>query len=233
MSTRLVPAILCAAALALAGGAEAAQKKPAAPKPPPCVSGADESAMQLRTVQTELMVAALSCNAADRYNAFVTGNRPVLMEAYTQLKRYFRKRGGEKALNAFITGLANDTSTRSVKHIAKFCQDTGYLYDALAAPTRGDLKAFVAQLYVAQLHRQTSCNPPVAYLVPGPGGVVTKVAAAGAPPVAVADAAPPAAAQPAAPPPAAAPSAPPPAAAQPVLEDVPVPLPKPFRTAQR
>ncbi len=145
---------------------------------PACVKGADETALQVRVVQTDLMVAALSCGASARYNEFVKANQPALMGAHKQLSTFFnKKRGGQAALNAFITKLANDASQRSVANIALFCQETGWLYDAILKPERGDLGTFLKPLLVAQRHGFASCEPRPTYLVAGPEGM-TEVAAA-------------------------------------------------------
>ena len=62
-----------------------------------CVKGPDEVALQVRVIQTDLMVAALSCGASARYNEFVKANQPVLMAAHTQLTKFFtKKRGGQR-----------------------------------------------------------------------------------------------------------------------------------------
>jgi hypothetical protein len=157
-------AALVAACLTVSGAAAAAAKQA-------CVSGAAEQALQLRTVQTELMVGALSCGASARYNEFVKANQPALMAGHTELSRFFTKaRGGQAAMNAFITKLANDASIRSVKNIALFCQETGWLYDAMLSPQRGDLAAFTARLWIAQRHGYPSCSPPATYVVLGPNG---------------------------------------------------------------
>ncbi len=163
--TARAAAALLAGCIAFHGPAAAAAAKAA------CVSGASEAALQLRTVQTELMVGALSCGTTPRYNEFVKANQPALMAGHTQLSRFFDKsRGGQRAMNAFITKLANDASIRSVQDIAKFCQESGWLYDAILSPKRGDLAAFVAPLWVAQRHGFASCKPPATYVVLGPDG---------------------------------------------------------------
>ena len=203
-----IRALAAATAACLSVSAAAAAKGE-----PACVKGADEVALQLRTVQTDLMVAALSCSASDRYNEFVKANQPALMAAHGQLGKFFdKKRGGQKALNAFITKLANDSSKRSVADIARFCQETGWLYDAILNPARGDLVTFVGPLLVAQRHGFQSCEPRPSYVVLGPTGP-TEVAAATPPPPAAAPAA-----------------APTPAAAAP---GVPTPRPKPATIASR
>lgn len=190
-----------------------------------CVKGPDEVALQARVVQTDLMVAALSCGASARYNEFVKANQPVLMAAHTQLTKFFdKKRGGQKALNAFITKLANDSSKRSIGNIALFCQETGWLYDAILNPARGDFATFVGPLLVAQRHGYTPCEPKAQLMAVGPTGPA---------PVAVAAAAPaPVAAEPAA-----APAATPAPAAAPApkvdTSGVPTPRPKPTTLASR
>lgn len=212
--TARAAAVFTAACIAVTGVAAAAKKAPAAPAQA-CVKGADEMALQIRVVQTDLMVAALSCSASARYNEFVKANQPVLMAAHTQLTKFFTaKRGGAKALNAFITKLANDSSMRSVQNIALFCQETGWLYDAILSPTRGDLPTFIQPLLVAQRHGYQPCEPRTSYIVLGPKGP-TEVAAATPAPAA----------------PAAAPGAAPAAPAD--TSGVPTPHPKPATVASR
>lgn len=165
-------AAIAAACIALSPAAHAAKAKA-----PACVQGADETALQMRVVQTDLMVAALSCKMSANYNAFVKGNQQILMGAHDQLKKYFSNgRGGEKALNGFITRLANDSSKRSIANIAQFCLDNGYLYTAILDANRGDLAAFIAPLWVAQRHGFTPCTPRATYIVIGPEGPVEVVA---------------------------------------------------------
>lgn len=142
----------------------------AAAKKPACVTGADEVALQMRTTQTELMVAALSCSATANYNTFMTGNQKTLMAAHSALQKFFKSRGGERELNSFITRLANESSKRSIANIALFCQQNAYLYQAILAPERGDLATFIAPLWVAQLHGFPSCTPRESYIVYGPEG---------------------------------------------------------------
>ncbi len=144
--------LLCFAAAIAAGPAVAAKAKK-----PDCVSGDVESALELRMLQTDLMVSALSCKQSANYNAFVKGDQKTLMWAHKTLQGYFRKRGGEKSLNAFITKMANESSRRSVADIARFCADTGVVYGRVLAKDRGDLRAFAAALPSAKLHGVQTC----------------------------------------------------------------------------
>jgi len=155
-------------------------------------------------------------------------NQPVLMAAHTQLSTFFnKKRGGQKALNTFITKLANDSSRRSIANIAAFCQETGWLYDAVLSPARGDFVTFIAPLIAAQRHGFAPCEPKAQLVAIGPAGPMPANVAAAAPAETPAAAAPPAAV----PQPAAAPAA----AAAPKADTsgVPTPQPKPTTLASR
>ena len=213
-----IAAALMAASFAISPAAAAAEA---------CVKGPDEVALQVRVIQTDLMVAALSCGASARYNTFVKANQPVLMAAHTQLTKFFTaKRGGQRALNTFITKLANDSSRRSIANIAAFCQETGWLYDALLAPTRGDLVTFIGPLLVSQRHGYAPCEPKAQLMAIGPTGPLPVDVAAAAPPAVPAAAPAAAAPQPAAPPP-------PQAAPKADTTGVPTPKPKPTTLASR
>ena len=83
-SMRVLRAVLLVAAAAMiAGPAVAAKKKQAAP---PCVKGKLLTAFQMRMMQTELVVGALSCKLTPRYNDFVRAYQSELMTAHRALE---------------------------------------------------------------------------------------------------------------------------------------------------
>src|SRR5512144_331772 len=92
--------IVCSAAMP----ADAAKKAKAKPKPPaiPCTSAANLEALNVRALQTELMVGALACGERERYNAFVQARQPELVPYAETLQRMQGKR-----TNAFVTRVAN------------------------------------------------------------------------------------------------------------------------------
>jgi hypothetical protein len=106
----------------------------------PCVSEQDERALNTRVLQTELMVAALSCNEQQRYNAFVTNYRGHLAEQGASLRAWFSRTYGSASsseLNAFVTKLANDASKRSLE-AGSYCAAAGALLaEVLATPADG------------------------------------------------------------------------------------------------
>ncbi len=84
----------------------------------PCAKPVEMQAIRVRALQTELMFAGLSCNGRNHYNHFVNNYRPELKEYADALRGYFQRvygRSGETKMNQFITRLANQSSTRSIK----------------------------------------------------------------------------------------------------------------------
>ena len=82
------------------------------------------AAMQVRMLQTELMVAALSCQAQNQYNAFVRKFSKQLAENGRQLRTHFSKTYGATAgrrLDTFVTRLANTASAISIRNSGTFC----------------------------------------------------------------------------------------------------------------
>lgn len=98
-----------------------------------CVNAREQQAFHLRALQTHLMVGALSCGMHDRYNAFVTRWQTDLAGAHRHLTGYFnRTQGGQKALNEYITALANAQSQEGIRLGSAFCSRVGPLFERVA-----------------------------------------------------------------------------------------------------
>src|SRR5262245_7003270 len=95
--------LLIAASALLAGPALAAKKKAAAS--PPCIKDRLLTAFQMRMLQTELVVGALSCKMTPRYNEFVKAYQSDLMSAHRTLKAHF---GREARLEDYKSKTANE-----------------------------------------------------------------------------------------------------------------------------
>lgn len=90
-----------------------------------------EISIEVRRLQTNLMVAALSCGARADYNEFVVTHRPSLKQHGTTIRNEFRRRHGRegpKQLNRFVTRLANEASARSNADRQAFCSDATVLF---------------------------------------------------------------------------------------------------------
>lgn len=102
----------------------------------------------VRQLQTDLMVASLSCNAKDQYNAFVTRFNEVLVANGKTLKETFKKRYGGTAtseLNDYVTMLANLSSIDSLTAGAKYCVEQKQAFARVLAVSPGGLEGFALQ----------------------------------------------------------------------------------------
>lgn len=112
-----------------------------------CAAPDDEVALRVRVLQTELMVAALSCQQHDPYNAFVTRFQPVLAVHGKALKAYFKRvhGGGSTAvLDDFVTRLANEASLRGMRNLRTFCEESKNLFQSVLTIDATGLEAFVS-----------------------------------------------------------------------------------------
>lgn len=157
--------LLAAASLLVVGPAIAAKKKAA----PPCVKGPLLTAFEMRMLQTELVVGALSCKLTPRYNEFVTGYRKDLMTAHKALLRHF---GRESRLEDYKSKTANEASQRSLANITEFCLNTSALYDKLLGPEPAKLTEFVKMEAAASRHGQDVCDAPSLVTASSTGKVV-------------------------------------------------------------
>ena len=111
----------------------------------------EHSAIQVRALQSDLMVAALACDFHQRYNAVVTRYRAELVANGEVLRGMFDRVYGASAddeLNRYITVLANWSSSRSVQQGDAFCASAADLYDAVLDLDGEDLAAFLARVTV-------------------------------------------------------------------------------------
>ena len=141
-------------AIGLAATPALAKKKPAAPA---CVKDKVLVSLEMRMLQTELVVGALSCQMSPRYNDFVNAYKPDLMTAHRTLLKWF---GRESKMEDYKSKTANEVSQRSLANITEFCSYTGALYDKLLGPTKVSLETFVATEPVAAHHDFEVCGSP-------------------------------------------------------------------------
>ena len=122
-----------------------------------CIKGKVLTAFQMRMLQTELVVGALSCKLTPRYNEFVTAYRTDLMSAHRTLMSHFAR---ESRLEDYKSRTANEVSQRSLANITEFCNYTTGLYDKLLGPEKIRLGDFVSGEPSANRHGQNACGTP-------------------------------------------------------------------------
>ena len=137
-----------------------------------CFTAVEHAAFQVRALQTELMVAALSCRDVPGrdfmpdYGAFVKKHSGALSEQSRALRAYFvRSYGREQAethLDRFVTGLANDVSRRSMT--ATYCDESMALFKEAATVDRRNLTRFAATQITpttsVEVCQAAASNPP-------------------------------------------------------------------------
>ena len=131
----------------------------------PCAIAADQASLNVRMLQTELMVAALTCNQRTDYNVFVTRFKPELSKQGQHLQSFFRQRhgsGSAKALNGFVTRIANESSRRGMQKRGEFCRNAASIHQASKAMDPVALPQYAATLKFAGLHGIPACPTKVA-----------------------------------------------------------------------
>jgi hypothetical protein len=99
-----------------------------------CVQPRERDSQIVRALQSRLMIAALSCNARSDYNQFVNHYQKQLSYHGAGLQKYFRTKygkGHKRALNKFVTRLANGASQESIKDRRGFCAESRAIFAEL------------------------------------------------------------------------------------------------------
>jgi hypothetical protein len=129
-----------------------------------CVNPAEKAAFQVQGVKSELMVVAITCQAQDRYNAFVSRFRDELQSGERTLRRYFARTSGSHAQrdhDAYITALANAQMQDGLRQGDQFCTQRMPLFDSvMALHGLADLSAYADSNGLAQAADLTECPAP-------------------------------------------------------------------------
>ncbi len=126
-----------------------------------CATPKDLAALNARVLQTELMVAALTCGEKARYNAFVMGFKGVLGDHGRSLRTLFTRvhgAGGKRRLNGFVTKLANDASQGSLAARGGYCTNASALFEEVLNTPPSDFDALAAKPWVRLRHGFASCT---------------------------------------------------------------------------
>ena len=113
-----------------------------------CETPSERAAIATRVFQTELMVAALTCDERGRYNAFVRRFEHDLVDRGQTLKTIFSRAHGNRAtgqLTSFVTRLANEASLRSLETTEDFCARASDLFGKVMIADRKDFSALVEE----------------------------------------------------------------------------------------
>lgn len=127
---------------------------------PLCTTEDELSALRTAALQQQLMVAGLTCHAAEAYNRFVLSYQAELQKSDAELKAYFIRRGGERGeadYDTFKTKLANLASLSNVADAGAYCANARVSFD-MAMRQGQNLASYVAgQQLVVTLPEQRLC----------------------------------------------------------------------------
>lgn len=140
-------------------GVAAAMLLPSIASAAGCVQPAEKIAFDIRALQSQLMVAALSCGQQDDYNAFVRKYQNEVATAFRNVAGHFRRTAGsqhQRELDQYITQLANGQSQMSIARGSFFCREQAPLFQAAMTATS---PAELAQVSVSRQVHQVLTTP--------------------------------------------------------------------------
>ncbi len=127
----------------------------------PCARPADKGAFDVAALKSRLMITALTCNAHDQYNDFVSRYRAALDQQDKILDAYFTRaygRAARKHRDDYTTLLANTLSEQGLKQGTGFCdQNLGAFSQVMALHDGAALPDFAATQAIAQPVSLTLC----------------------------------------------------------------------------
>ena len=126
-----------------------------------CIRHSELEPLRVRLFQTELMVAALTCQRRTDYNQVVAKFGGELASRGRSLKVIFKRLYGansEAALNRFVTRLANEASLRSLR-TADYCGGAEALFTKTLELKPHMLAGFAATQSFGDGHGFGVCKP--------------------------------------------------------------------------
>ena len=117
----------------VAGVAAAALITTAASATEISISASERASLEMRVMQSELMVAALACSSSANYNAFVTRYKSELTNYGKTMQDLFKRGHGGNAfsqINSFVTRVANEASLKMAQN-SHFCDEASQMFQTL------------------------------------------------------------------------------------------------------
>ena len=108
---------------------------------------AEDDALSVRRLQSDMMVAALSCQMREQYNMTVTRFESELVRHGVNLRGLFQRTYGARAeqeLNSYVTRLANESSARRIAAGASYCESAAAQFTLLEMLPQKQLARFSA-----------------------------------------------------------------------------------------
>jgi hypothetical protein len=126
-----------------------------------CANPDEVTALEARILQTELMVAALTCKSHQQYNDFVRNHAQELQSMDSRLRGMFERFGrAEKAddLGQLVTRVANEAAIRAAKSTGQYCQEMGAIFKLSLTAEPGQLASLTIAQPFSRRHNVRSCQ---------------------------------------------------------------------------
>lgn len=141
-----------------------------------CARPADMSAFDVAGLKSQLMVTAITCEATERYNAFIVQHRRDLVAQEKVLTAYFSRNFGRRAQaqhDDYTTSLANSQSQNGLKSGTSFCNQNIAMFDeVMKLHGAVELKDYASSKVTVQPIALVACAAP------GPRGRAIRQASA-------------------------------------------------------
>jgi len=129
---------------------------------PSCANSEEIQALNTRILQTDLMVAAISCHQQAEYNGFVKRYQAQLVNRGKSLQSYFSRAyggSGTNKLNRFVTQVANDSSQQSLNIPSQeFCAQAAQVFSRLEGMKPAQLSSVTSEPQFALRHGIEPCD---------------------------------------------------------------------------
>jgi hypothetical protein len=126
-----------------------------------CIRPDERSALEVRSLQTYLMVSALNCQRGESYNQFVRRFGSELTSANRTSDAYFRRAHGGQGRTRFDshnTNLANEHSEDAIRAGSFFCRDAEALFQQALSTPGPQLAQFAVQRNIPQSATADDCG---------------------------------------------------------------------------
>lgn len=127
-----------------------------------CATANEARAINNRVVQSELMVAALSCKKEKSYKSFLNKFKSEIKQDKKSIRGYFSRVYNDKSeqqLNGFITKIANKSSERSLSSSSQdFCMFADHLFEMVLDDRTNSIVRVSSDRYFSGVHNIKNCE---------------------------------------------------------------------------
>ncbi|MBB5689084.1 hypothetical protein FHS88_001209 [Roseomonas alkaliterrae] len=145
-----------------------------------CLRPEERNALEVRALQSYLMVSALSCQRGESYNQFVQRFGNELGVAARTTSAYFQRAHGGQGrtrFDAHNTNLANEHSEDGIRAGSFFCRDAESLFRQALATPGPQLAQFAVQRNIPQTLAADDCPAGGTAAAPARRAAATRAAA--------------------------------------------------------